>query len=869
MSRVSAPGFYDLLLKLYPSEFRAHYGQEMRAVARARYAEERTRGFFGVMAFGLDLIGDALITSLQEHLIMLVQDIRFTIRTLRSSPAFAIAALLTIALGIGANTAIFSVVDHVLLRPLPFPNADRLLRVRLTHPTEHDVPMSVADFIDWRAQNRTFASLCAFADEAVTLTGMDTPRVLQAAEVTDQFFSTLGAEAAIGRAFHLGDGSPGAPLGVVLSHRLWMDAFGGRYDAVGKTVKLDSVQYAVIGIMPAGFAFPSDETQLWVIRPISIPGRRGPYFLTGIARMRSGTTFGEAVSQLNSSIFAATALSGQSGSKLMSFYVQPLQDAMVGQVRESLLILLGAVVLVLLIACVNVGNLLLSRSEAREREIALRIALGVNPGRLFRQLLTESLFLAGVGAAAGVALAYGAILWCKNAAAGYLPRLATVALDGRVLLFAAGITVISGILFGLAPALQAVRRRTEEPLRGGRATHGSRSGMRLRRVLIFGEVALACVLAIGASLLARSLLRLTGAPSGIRSDRLFTVELALPEQRYKDPEPVYRFFGTLLEAIDRIPGVESASASNSLPPDQVTMGDEFVFDTKPLKPGEPMPVAPLLLVTPDYFRTLGIPILQGRAFTDADAEHSPPVAIISRAMAQRYFPHENPVGRRIRQGGSERGNPWREIVGVAGDAKYMGLGAADVPVYYQPETQNAMNAMFLEIRTPLAQGTILRQVRTIVDHMDKDLALERPRMMDDLLSRSVSLPRMRTILIAAMAILALLLAAVGIYGVVAFSVGRRRSEMAVRIALGAQPGELVWLVVRESMQPVVCGVLAGIVIAAVLGKIVESLLFGIHSNDPSTFALASGVLTLIALAACGIPAIRAGRLDPAVTLRSE
>jgi putative ABC transport system permease protein len=867
--KASALGFYDLLLKLYPAEFRDNYGREMRAVARARYAEDRNRGFLGRMVLGVDLAWDALVTSFQEHLVMLAQDIRFTIRTLRSSPAFALAAILTIALGIGANTAIFSVVDHVLLRPLPFPDADRLVRVRLTHPTEHDVSMSVADFIDWRSQNRTFPTLCAFADEAVTLTGVNTPRMLQAAEVTDQFFETLGAEAAMGRAFRRGDDSPSAPPGVVLSHRLWVEVFGGRQDVIGKTVKLDSIQYTIIGVMPAAFAFPSEETLLWVIHPISIPGRRGPYFLTGIARMGGGIAFSEAVSQLNSSIFPATALSGQSGSKPMNFYVQPLQEAMVGQVRESLLILLGAVVLVLLIACVNVGNLLLSRSQAREREIAVRIALGVNPSRLCRQLLTESLVLASLGAVAGIALAYGAILWCKTAVAGYLPRLATVALDGRVLLFTAAITVLAGFLFGLAPALEAVRRRTENVLRSGRATHGSHSGMRLRAALIFGEVALACVLVVGAGLLVRSLLRLTSVPSGIRSEHLLTLELALPEQRYKDPASVYRFFGALIEEISRVPGVESASASTGLPPDQPSMGDEYVFDTKPLKPGETMPVAPLLLVTPSYFHTLGIPILQGRPFTAADTETSPPVAIISRAMAQRYFPGENPVGRRIRQGGPERGNPWREIVGVAGDVKYVGLGAADVPAYYQPQTQNTLNAMYLEIRTSLGQAAILREVRSIVDRMDKDLALEHPRTMDDLLSRSVSLPRLRTMLIAMMAVLALLLAAVGIYGVVAFSVGQRRSEMAVRIALGAPRGALVWLVVRESMQPVVWGVVAGTIAAAVLGRVTESLLFGIRSNDPATFALAIGLLGVIALAASSIPAIRAGGLDPAVTLRSE
>jgi len=564
-----ALGFYDLLLKLYPADFQEDYGREMRALVQARYQEEhQARGFFGLVLFSAALVWDSLLTSMQEHRIMLLQDIRYTVRALRNSPVFGVVAILTIALGIGANTAIFSLVDHILLRPLPFPDADRLLLVRLTHPTEHDVSMSVADFIDWRTQNKTFPKLCAYNDEAVTLTGTGTPRVVQGAEVTDRFFETLGADAAIGRTFRQGDDAPGAPRTVVLSNALWLELFNRRPEIVGETLKLDSVQYTVIGAMPASFAFPSPETLVWMIHPIATPARRGPYFLTGIARMSGGASFQRARTELNSSIFPVTALSVRTGSKPMSFYVQPLQEALVGHLRESLFILLGAVALVLLIACVNVGNLLLSRSEARGREIALRIALGISTSRLFRQLLTESVFLASTGAVVGVGLAYAAIIWCKTVAKGYLPRLDTVSLDGRVLVFTAAVTLLAGILFGLAPALQAVRLRMEDALRSGRRAHGDRSGKRLRWVLIFGEVTLAWVLAIGAGLLVRSLLRLTSVRPGVRSDQLFTVELALPETRYKDAGSAYRFFGKVVDEIGHVPGVESASASSGLPPDQ-------------------------------------------------------------------------------------------------------------------------------------------------------------------------------------------------------------------------------------------------------------------------------------------------------------
>lgn len=864
-----ADRLFGCLQWLYPAAFRDEYAAEMRAVLRLRWRDEAaSRGTSGMALFTLAIVWDTLRTACEEHTLMLLQDLKFTFRTLTRSPLFAAAAIVTIALGIGADTAIFSIVDHVLLRPLPFPQSGSLLVVRLPHPTEHDVPLSVADFLDWRSQNRTFQSVSAYTNDIFALSGMGEPIVLPGAHVTDGFFSTLGVQPLLGRTFVPGDDAPGEPRTVVLSYQLWRTRFQGDPQVMGKAILLDSQPHIVIGLMDAGFAFPSQQNLLWAIQPIAPPARRGPYFLTGVARMKEGMTVRAATAGLSASIYPTLGGARTSGGKPIEFYVRTLREALVGKVRTSLVVLLGAVTLVLLIACVNVANLLLGRSAAREREIVLRISLGANTRNLMRQFLTESLVIAGLGAALGVAIAFAALEWYKSVGPDFVPQLGSVDLDGRVLLFTAVSVLASGLLFGLAPALRATRLQMSEALRSGRNLTGGRQRERARTLLILGEVAFACMLVMGAGLLIRSYVRLANVEAGTRPDHLMTFLLSLPSRRFPPPAAVEQFYERMLERIRRIPGVEAAGAGSGLPPDQLNFSDEYTFEERPLAPREPVPVAPVVIVTPDYFRAVGLPILWGRPFTERDIAAGPPVAIISRAMAQRYFPAEDPVGKKIRQGGPDRQNPWMEIVGIAADAKYTGLDA-DQPAYYEPEAQNQMSDMYVAVRTRVAPESIVPSLRLAVASLDKDLPLDRVQSMQQNLAASVSRPRVQTALLAILAGLGLGLAGIGVYGVVAYAVARRTSELGIRAALGATRRDLLWLVIRQGMTPVLAGLALGVAGALGVGQAARSLLFGIAPQDPLTLAIGLAVLGAVGLLACLLPALQATRIDPAAALRSE
>jgi putative ABC transport system permease protein len=869
MQHYPADRLFGCLQWLYPAAFRDEYAVEMRAVLRRRWRDEAaSRGTPGMALFTLGIVWDTLRTACEEHTSMLLQDLRFTFRTLARSPLFAAAAIVTIALGIGADTAIFSIVDHVLLRPLPFPQSGSLLVVRLPHPTEHDVSLSVADFLDWRSQNRTFQSVSAYGNDIFALSGAGEPIVIPGANVTDGFFSTLGVQPLLGRTFAPGDDAPGQPRTVVLSYQLWRTRFQGDPHVIGQAILLDSQPHTVIGVMDAGFAFPSQQNLLWAIHPIAPPTRRGPYFLTGVARMKEGIAVRAAIAGLNASIYPTLGGARPSGGNPIQFYVRTLREALVGKFRTSLVVLLGAVTLVLLIACVNVANLLLGRSAAREREIVLRISLGANTRQLLRQFLTESLVVAGLGAALGVAIAFAALEWYKSVGSDFVPQLGGVDLDGRVLLFTAASVVASGLLFGLAPALGATRLQTSEALRSGRNLTGGRQRERARTLLILGEVAFASMLVMGAGLLIRSYVRLSNVEAGTRADHLMTFLLSLPSRRYPQPAAVEQFYERVLEGIRRIPGVEAAGAGSGLPPDQLNFSDEYTFEERPLAPREPVPVAPVVIVTPDYFRAVGLPILRGRPFTERDNAAGSPVAIISRAMAQRYFLGENPVGKKMRQGGPDRPNPWMEIVGVAADAKYTGLDA-DQPAYYEPEAQNSMSDMYVAVRTGVAPESIVPSLRQAVASLDKDLPLDRVQTMQQNLAASVSRPRVQTALLAILAGLGLGLAGIGVYGVVAYAVARRTSELGIRGALGATRGDLLWLVIRQGMKPVLAGLALGVAGALGVGQAARSLLFGIAPQDPLTLAIGLAVLGVVGLLACLLPALQATRIDPAAALRSE
>jgi putative ABC transport system permease protein len=584
--------------------------------------------------------------------------------------------------------------------------------------------------------------------------------------------------------------------------------------------------------------------------------------------MKDGMTLPATLAGLSASVYPTLGGARQNGAKPIQFYVRTLREALVGKFRTSLLVLLGAVTLVLLIACVNVANLLLGRSAAREREIVLRISLGANTRQLLRQFLTESLVIAGLGAALGVAIAFAALEWYKSVAPDFVPQLGDVDLDGRVLLFTAASVLASGLLFGLAPALRATRVQMSEALRSARNMTSGRQRERARTLLILGEVAFACMLVMGAGLLIRSYVRLSNVEAGTRADHLMTFLLSLPSRRYPPPAAVEQFYERMLDRIRQIPGVEAAGAGSGLPPDQLAFSDEYTFEERPLASHEPVPVAPVVIVTPDYFRAVGLPILRGRPFTERDTAAGPPVAIISRAMAQRYFPGKDPVGKKIRQGGPDRQNPWMEIVGVAADAKYTGLDA-DQPAYYEPEAQNSMSDMYIAVRTGVAPESLVPSLRQAVASLDKDLPLDRVQTMQQNLAASVSRPRIQTALLAILAGLGLGLAAIGVYGVVAYAVARRTSELGIRAALGATRRDLLWLVIRQGMKPVLAGLALGVAGALGVGQAARSLLFGIAPQDPLTLAIGLAVLGAVGLLACLLPALQATRIDPAAALRSE
>ncbi len=864
-----ADRLFGYLAWLYPAPFRDEYAAEMRAVFRRRWRDEASaRGPAGMAMFSLALVWDTFRTATEEHAIMLVQDVKFALRTLARSPLFALAAILTIALGIGADTAIFSVVDHVLLRPLPFPQSGRLLAVRLPHPTEHDVALSVADFLDWRSQNQSMQSLAAFADRSYTLAGAGEPVMLPAAQVTDQFFTTLGVQPLLGRTFAPGDEAPGQPRTVVLSYQLWRTRFHEDPHVAGRVILLDARPHTILGVMGPDFAFPSQQDSLWAIQPIAAVARRGPYYLTGIARIKEGMTAEAATARMNASIYAAAG-GAVPAKEPMRFYVQPLREAVVGGSRKALLLLFGAGTLVLLIACVNVANLLLGRSAAREREILLRISLGANTRQLLRQFLTESLLIALLGAGLGIVLAFSAIQLYNSIVVDVMPRFSAVALDGRVLLFTAILVIACGLLFGLAPTRYATSLQRSDALFAGRGTSGGPRQDRARTLLVFSEMALACVLVMGAGLLIRSYVRLLNVDPGARADHLMTFRLAPPSLRYPPPTAVEQFYERLLDRIRQIPGVDAAGAGSGLPPDQLAFSDEYTFAERPLAPREPVPVAPVLIVTPDYFRAIGLPILKGRDFTARDTDTAPPVAIISQAMAHQYFSGDDPIGKRIRQGGPDRQTPWMEIVGVAADARFTGLDSADQRAYYKPESQSFMSGMYVAVRTAVTPESIVPALRAAVFSIDKELALDRVQTMQQNLNGSVAQPRWRMALLALLSGLGLGLAGIGVYGVVAYSVARRTSELGIRSALGASRTELLWLVIRQGMKPVLAGLVLGIGTALALGRAARSLLFGIEPQDPLTLTVGLAVLAAVGLLACVLPALRAIRIDPASALRSE
>jgi putative ABC transport system permease protein len=811
------------------------------------------------------------------------QDVQYACRTLRKASGFTLVAVLTLGLGIGANSAMFSVVNAVLLRPLAFPSSERLAAVSevdLRHVPGAGVPTSASwpDFFDWRSRTRTFEHLSAYRETGFTLMGNGRSLHIPGAVVSSEVFSTLGVKPALGREFRLEEERAGADVAVV-SDALWRSQFEAAPDIVGRAVTLNARRFTIVGVMPPAFHFPISvpPAELWITSAedarVDSPGdtpmtaERGAHFLKVIGRLRPSASLGSAQAEMDV-IAAALARDHPDENSHRGVRVTSELERLVGDTRQSLLILLAAVGCVLLIACVNLANLLLARGAGRSREISLRTAIGASTRRIVRQLLTESLVLAVAGTASGLLLAYGSIGLLVRFAPVGIRGLDEVTIDGAVLGFTAGIAVSSALLFGLMPALQAAR--TDSAIgaaASSRATAG-RAQSRLRGVLVIAETGIGVVLLIGAGLLLRSFDRLLHTAPGFDPTNVVTATFRLPDSRYPYPKQI-AFYDQLLSDLRALPGVEGVAGTAPLPLSGSRYTISFELPDRQQPPSERLS-ADFGMVSPSYFRTMHIPLVRGRDFTQSDNEAGQRVVIVNEAFVRQYYSDVDPIGKRIKPGLSttERETPWREIVGVAGDIKHRSLSEPNRPAYFVPYAQGLISPLYLVVRAPDDAG-VAEAVRKAVAQRDPELALHDVKTMDEYLATSVATPRFQTLLLAVFAGVGLALTAVGLYGVMAYSVAQRTREFGIRLALGARPGAVLGLVLRGAVALVGAGLIAGIVAGAFATRLLAGALYGIDPLDPATFAAVAAVLVGVAMLASYVPARRATRVDPIGALRSE
>ena len=810
-----------------------------------------------------------------------LDDFRYALRQLRKNPGFATVAILTLALGLGANSAIFSVVDAVLLRPLPFYAPSRLVEVKPTETGRRDdIGVSYPTFLDWRAQNHVFEALSVFRQDDFTLTGRGEAAHLTGGVVSANLFSVLGVAPALGRNFIPQEDTPSsAGLPVILSHRLWQSRFGSDPKILGQTLTLDGQTFAVVGVMPASFQFPVQRTPVEFWTTIALDGQpingsppmtaqRGVAYLDSIARLKPNVTIEAAQTEMAGIQDGLNRQYPENRPKGMSLV--PEAKAVVGDMRPGLLILLGAVALVLLIACANLSNLLLARAAARSKEISVRSALGATRWMIVRQLLAESILLAAAGAVAGLALAAWGVKLLIALAPADLPRITETGLNLHVLIFTAVVAIGTSVLFGLVPALQAARPQLAAVLNeGGRSGTDTVARGRLRSALVVTEMALAMVLLVGAGLLLRSLLGLGRVDPGFAKDHVITFGLDLPG-RYGQPQRV-AFYRDLLQQIRATPGVRSASAALPLPLSADDIKTAFEIEGRPMKHSE-FPVTTLHIIDQEYFHTLGIPLLSGREFNlQDDAEGATPVVIISERLARQVFPGVDPVGRRIKPGISsgKSGEPMRVIVGVVGDVKGEGLSAPAIPESYVPYAQLPFASMSVVVSTSIAPASIVPTLTGEVQSVDSALPLLHVKTLDEYVDDSIVGTRFEAFLLGSFGALAFALTAVGLYGVVSYTVVQRTREMGIRLALGADRSAILGMVVKNGMLLACAGAVIGLAAAFLLTRLMASLLFGVGPTDPLTFLCVPIALIGVAVLASYIPARRAARVDPLVALRYE
>jgi len=866
---------YGLLCK---NRIEQEMDEELRFHLRMRTRENIERGMrpdeaeltarrrFGnvghIKDMGRDIKGGGFMETL-------LQDVRYGVRMLIKTPGYTLIAVFTLALGIGSTTTIFSIVDGYMLRPLPYPDPERLISIDEISAQRGPIGgISFTNLLDWREQNQVFTGIAAWGGGGYTLTGNGDPEQLPGSNISYNALEILGVSPMLGRTFREEEDRPEHDFVVILGHGLWERRFGAKPEIIGQTIIINNRPRTVIGVMPPGFKFP-EIAELWL--PLALDTRRwtrADHGLGCVARLKPGVMLAQAQADMN---LVARRIEEQNPvtNKGMGVTLVQMRDRLVvDSTRKIVLILFGVVGLVLLIACANVANLLLARASARQREIAIRAALGAGRGRIFRQLLTESFLLGVVGGAFGLALAFWGIDLVLAGIPDELPFWMKFNIDNRVLGFTAGVSLLTALIFGTAPALQASQVDLNETLKeGGRGAAGP-GYHRLRRLLVITEVALSFILLIGAGLLMRSFLRLQGGDPGFKPENVLTMRISLPGSNYDTPEKRRTFFQELIERIKVLPGVLEAGAISNLPLRGTWRRSMWVEGTPVHSKGQPHTINHNV-ITPSYFKAMGIPILMGRDFTYADTLDGLNPTIIDERLALEYWPNQSPLGKRIRFSPPEKNDPWHTIVGVVGNVKNESLSLTQSKSIYLPHAQLSLGGMGLAVRAVAGPEYLVRAIRDQVKVMDPNLPLTQMLTMTEVVSRSIYRPRLIVSLFGVFAGVALLLASVGIYGVMAYSVAQRRHEIGIRMALGAQRSDVLRLIVVQGMKLIIVGTVIGIAGALAFTRLIQSLLFEINTTDPVTFGLVMALLGIVALLACYLPARRATKVDPLVTLRAE
>jgi predicted permease len=800
------------------------------------------------------------------------QDLVYAIRTWLKSPVVTGIALLAMALGIGVNTAVFSIVNAILLRPLPYPNAERLVRIWESEPELEKAPIAPADFLDWRQQNQSFDQLAAFRSQSFNFTEGQEPERIRGARVSANFFSLLGIQPALGRAFTEEEDQPGNNKVLVLTDELWRRRFGADQNIVGKTTLVNDQSYLIVGVMPRGATFPTKQGEVFTPNAFNDAEKktRRTHYIFALGRLKPGVTFAQAQADM-------TAIASRLGEQFpasnnkVGVKLVPLKEEVIGSVQRLLFILMAAVVCVLLIACANIANLLLSRALTRQKEVAIRNALGASRWRIVRQMLTESILLSLVGGALGVLLAFGIIYVLVNLKPD-IPRLTEIRLDARSLVFTFSVSLLTGVLFGLFPALRASTPALEESLKEGshRQSQG-RSHHRLRNLLVVSEIALSLLLLIVSGLLIKSFVRLNHVDLGFDQSNHLTMEIALPASKYKDGPSQAAFFQQAVENLKSLPKVQYVGAISDLP---LLGGNSTVFQVegRPVDEGD-KPLTEYRLISPDYFRTMNIQLLRGRYFSEGDHKTAPGVVIINETLAKRFFPGEDVLGKRI---GLSNPADWREIVGVVRDVRDYGPDIEPTPQSYVPMVQNApdyldgsSSGMALVVRTDSDPTSLAPMFRERIHSLDKAQPIQNLKTMEERFGESVAPRRFNMLVLSIFAALALVLAAVGVYGVISYSVTQRTHEFGVRMALGAQPSAVNKLVLNHVLKLAIAGIVVGLAAAFAVTRTLSSFLYGVATTDPTVFVGTSLLMAAIALLASYYPARRATRVNPIIALRAE